>query len=110
MEQRPGGRSCESAEDNQTSDVWPSGIHTLEGPRRERGMIERSNLSESKWGLCHQECGRTDSRARGNAPGTGRCPMAPSPERASPRRRPSHALSGLTTDVDSSLSRGVAPG
>ena len=58
MEQRPGGRSRESAEDDQTPDVRPSGIRPLEGPRRERGMIERIDLGQSRWGLCHQKCGR----------------------------------------------------
>ena len=36
MEQRPGGRSREPSEDDQTTDVWPSGIRPLEGPRRAR--------------------------------------------------------------------------
>src|SRR5271154_4079357 len=55
MEQRSGGRSCESAEDDQTADVWSSGLRSLEGPRGQRGVIEKVDVGLTKWGLRHQK-------------------------------------------------------
>jgi hypothetical protein len=54
-----GGRPRESAEDDQTPDVRPRGIRPLEGTGRERSLIDGIDHRQSKWGLCHQKCGRT---------------------------------------------------
>ena len=59
MEQRPGGRSRESTEDDQAADVRPCGILPVEGPRCQQGIIETIGRGQSRWGLRHQKCGRT---------------------------------------------------
>ena len=66
VEQWPGGRSGKSTEDDQTADVRPGRIRPLEGPCREHGVIAKIDVTQSRWGLYHQEYGRT---VRGAHPG-----------------------------------------
>ena len=37
---------------------WPGGIHPVEGPRGEQGVIEEFKNRQARWGLSHQKCGR----------------------------------------------------